>query len=504
MKKFLVAMGVAAFAFVGCGDDSSSSSGPDDESSSSEKVKSSSSEIAAPISSFNPDEYRTCDKKYEGKFLLHQYDLWYYNEKSREEVEKIVDEFYKCEKGKWSGPLDSAPENETGGDVIRVAPDDWECDAENEGVVKPWKFYVCSGARIWGYTPARYARCEQGDWVVCEAPSSSSSSALLSSSVTSESSSSVEDASSSSVKSESSSSVENPPSSSSVVSSSSISSSTNEFSSSSADVQSSSSEPVEISSSSDGEGTSSSSSTSEINCSALLEGETGWSWDVPKECRFNPDIDYGTMTDERDGKVYRTVTIGKQTWMAENLNYYDSTDLSVKKKSWCFGKKDNGDSSTCDVAGRLYTWAAAMDSAGVWSTNGKGCGYNRPCSSTAPVRGICPEGWHLPTSYEFDLLRIAVGGTSISGEVLKSTSGWDDYDGESGNGTDSFGFSALPAGYGNLNGYFDNDGKYAHFWTSTDFNIYNAYLLTFYYNLDETRSSYTETEVIFSVRCLKN
>ena len=200
-----------------------------------------------------------------------------------------------------------------------------------------------------------------------------------------------------------------------------------------------------------------------------------------------------------DGKVYRTVTIGKQAWMAENLNYYDSTDLSVKKKSWCFGKKDNGDSSTCDVAGRLYTWAAAMDSAGVWSTNGKGCGYNRPCSSTAPVRGICPEGWHLPTSYEFDLLRIAVG-TSTSGKELKSTSGWDDYDGESGNGTDSFGFSALPAGYGNINGYFDNDGKYAHFWTSTDFNIYNAYLLTFYYNLDETRSSYTETEVIFSVR----
>jgi len=210
------------------------------------------------------------------------------------------------------------------------------------------------------------------------------------------------------------------------------------------------------------------------------------------------------MTDERDGKVYRTVTIGKQTWMAENLNYYDSTDLSVKKKSWCYGKKDNGDSTTCDVTGRLYTWAAAMDSAGVWSTNGKGCGYNRPCSSADTVRGICPEGWHLPTSYEFDLLRIAVGGTSISGEVLKSTSGWDDYDGESGNGTDSFGFSALPAGYGNLNGYFDNDGKYANFWTSTDFNIYNAYLLYFSYNLDETRSSYTETEVIFSVRCLKN
>ena len=397
MKKFLVAMGVAAFAFVGCGDDSSSSSGPADddqlvESSSSVEEGSSSSEMAKSSS-------------------------------SKEEKET----------------------------------------KESSSSVKP------------------------------ESSENSSSSAATSSSSIEESSSSiVTPQSSSSSTSESSSSVDD-------VSSSSVS----ESSSSSADVQSSSSESVEISSSSDGEGTSSSSSTSEINCSALLEGETGWSWDVPKECRFNPDIDYGTMTDERDGKVYRTVTIGKQTWMAENLNYYDSTDLSVKKKSWCYGKKDNGDSTTCDVTGRLYTWAAAMDSAGVWSTNGKGCGYNRPCSSTDTVRGICPEGWHLPTSYEFDLLRIAVG-TSTSGKELKSTSGWDDYDGESGNGTDSFGFSALPAGYGNLNGYFDNDGKYANFWTSTDFNIYNAYLLYFSYNLDETRSSYTETEVIFSVRCLKN
>ena len=73
MKKFLVAMGVAAFAFVGCVDDSSYSSGPDDDSSSSEKAVSSSSKIAETSSSFNPDEYRTCDKKYEGKFLLYQY-----------------------------------------------------------------------------------------------------------------------------------------------------------------------------------------------------------------------------------------------------------------------------------------------------------------------------------------------------------------------------------------------------------------------------------------------
>ena len=156
---------------------------------------------------------------------------------------------------------------------------------------------------------------------------------------------------------------------------------------------------------------SSSSGEDKVNCSALLEGETGWNWNVPKECRFNPDIDYGSMTDSRDGKVYRTVTIGKQTWMAENLNYYDSTDLSVKKKSWCFGKKDNGDSTTCDVAGRLYSWAAAIDSVALYD-GGKGvdCGYRKACKLPEKVQGICPLGWHLPTKDEWETLFTEVGG----------------------------------------------------------------------------------------------
>lgn len=471
MKKIFAALGIVTFAVVGC-DDSSSASSNDDpgvESSSSEAVFSSSSLEQF----FVPSEYRTCDKKYEGKFLLHQYDLWYYNDKSREEVEKIVDEFYKCEKGKWSGPLDSAPGNETGGDVIRVAPDDWECDAENEGVVKPWKFYVCSGARIWGYTPARYARCEQGDWVVCEAPSSSSSSALLSSSVTSESSSSVNDASSSSVKSESSSSVENPQSS-------------------------SSKDPELVEGSSSSEvARESSSSVSEVSSSSLKD----FDWSLPKETYLNPAIEYDSFIDSRDGKVYRTVKIGEQTWMAENLNYYDDSDLSVKEKSWCYGKNDNGDSTTCDVAGRLYTWAAAIDSARLYADKSLVCGYGIACALPDTVYGICPSGWHLPNKAEWEALFSAVGGKSTAGTVLKSQMGWT----KNGNGTDAFGFSALPVGFRADNNQFYGDDEDAYFWSSTmKMDVRNTpYSMSVYY---DEKSAYMNFDMkfSFSVRCLKN
>ena len=134
------------------------------------------------------------------------------------------------------------------------------------------------------------------------------------------------------------------------------------------------------------------------------------------------------MLDDRDGQTYKTVKIGDQWWMAENLNY--KTD-----NSFCYKDK----SANCTKYGRHYAWAAAMDSVGTWSTNGKGCGYRMTCSPTYPVRGVCPEGWHLPDTTEWNTLFTAVGGSSIAGTKLKFMSGW--YN--SGNGTDDFGFSSL-------------------------------------------------------------
>ena len=322
---------------------------------------------------------------------------------------------------------------------------------------------------------------------------SSSSSVTLqsSSSVRSSSSAPVEDLSSSSEKSKSSSS-KNEDSSSSVKSESSSSDENlQSSSSSSADVQSSSSEPE----------SSSSSSEDKVNCSALLEGETGWSWDVPKECRFNPDIDYGTMTDSRDGKVYRTVKIGDQVWMAENLNFDPGQGGSGEDKydwSWCY---DN-EPKKCDVAGRLYTWAAAIDSVKLATDtkNPQDCGDGKKCALPDTVYGICPPGWHLPSKAEFGTLLTVMGGQSTASNVLKSQSGW----AESKNGTDAFGFSALPVGgWAPLYGFY-LAGNGAYFWSATGFDADYAEHLGIDYDKENTFLDFAYKHGGSSVRCMKN
>lgn len=124
------------------------------------------------------------------------------------------------------------------------------------------------------------------------------------------------------------------------------------------------------------------------------------------------DTDGNCFKDERDGQTYRTVIIGTQTWMAENLNYaytgvpYKYENDASDSISWCYGN----DPAYCAKYGRLYTWAAAMDSVGAWTENSKGCGYGKACSPTYPVQGVCPSGWHLPTEEEFRTLFTTVGG----------------------------------------------------------------------------------------------
>jgi uncharacterized protein (TIGR02145 family) len=175
--------------------------------------------------------------------------------------------------------------------------------------------------------------------------------------------------------------------------------------------------------------------------------------------------EYGKLKDDRDGQTYRTVKIGNQWWMAENLNYaYLQPTKTLDSSSFCY---DN-DPENCKQYGRLYLFSAAMDSAGLFSSDAEGCGNGAECpfdhivpkiykgySDTAsslepPIRGVCPEGWHVPTVDEFVILFESVGGQEEEyweNVDLRSTSGWREIPGEdTANVTDSFGFSAYPAG----------------------------------------------------------
>lgn len=169
-----------------------------------------------------------------------------------------------------------------------------------------------------------------------------------------------------------------------------------------------------------------------------------------------------SITDSRDGKTYMIVPIGTQIWMAQNLNY-DSMD------SYCYD--DN--ISNCAKYGRLYMWTAAIN--------------------------VCPEGWHLPSQMEWNILFSAVGGSSVAGKMLKSIGDW-----RNENGNDSFSFSALPAGERGSGGGYDLMNSSAYYWSSSERDNEFAYAmnLNYYYDsafLDELGKNYA-----FSVRCLKD
>ena len=228
---------------------------------------------------------------------------------------------------------------------------------------------------------------------------------------------------------------------------------------------------------------------------------------TPKSNSSETSVSTGSLTDDRDGQTYKTIKIGDQWWMAENLNYaytgvpYNYRVYTSDSTSWCY---DN-DPANCTKYGRLYTWAAAMDSVETWKKNGKGCGYGKTCSPTYPVRGVCPTGWHLPAKAEFEILFTAVGGRLTAGEMLKATSGWD----SNCNGTDAFGFSVLPVGHRSYDGRYRGRGRYAYFWSSTEEDSDSAYLMYLDYsyidNYGDSADMFNRVKYSgISVRCVKD
>jgi len=215
---------------------------------------------------------------------------------------------------------------------------------------------------------------------------------------------------------------------------------------------------------------------------------------APCKTETEDNCEYGTLTDERDGQTYKTVKIGDQVWMAENLNI-------AAPNSYCY----HDSAEYCSKYGRLYNWAGAMDAEGKWSTNSVNCRYTGECSPTYPVRGACPEGWHLPDSTEWGKLLTAVGGLDVAAKMLKSTSGWQDCEEENCNGTDAYGFSALPAGYmdryGSAFTYYE--GVSTGFYTSTQVDKNDAYRVYLYRNNVVNFTSDIKADG-FSVRCVKD
>lgn len=205
-----------------------------------------------------------------------------------------------------------------------------------------------------------------------------------------------------------------------------------------------------------------------------------------------------TLMDLRDNKTYKTVTIGSQIWLAENLNF-EYNVRTEDQEAVCFCYRNSVDS--CAKYGRLYTWSAAMDSAAVFSTTGKGCGVEGSCNAAKIVRGICPEGWHLPAKAEWDSLFAKVGGAKVAGASLKSTSGWSN----NGNGSDTLGFAVLPAGFfNNEEEYFTSAGRRAAFWTSTEYESYESFSVNFYNNRADVSAYNSDKGLGFSIRCVKD
>ena len=212
----------------------------------------------------------------------------------------------------------------------------------------------------------------------------------------------------------------------------------------------------------------------------------------------------GTFLDRRGyWLTYKAVQIGNQIWMAENLNarYYGGTK-DLDSSSYCYG--DDGamlrGENNCSKYGRLYLWSAAMDSSGMMGGTPNNCGSGAKCTVTRPVRGVCPEGWHLPDTTEWNILFKAVGGRETAAMFLKSRTEW----GRNGNGTDAYSFSALPAASKNEEGLYIGYGNSAYFWTSTDVDSNNAYYVNLEsYSKEAFQASYLKN-VAFSVRCVKD
>ena len=212
--------------------------------------------------------------------------------------------------------------------------------------------------------------------------------------------------------------------------------------------------------------------------------------------KFNQDIDYGSFTDTRGGirRIYRTVKIDNVIWMAENLNYAGEYGDVV---GVCY--RNSPDS--CDKYGRLYSWPEAMSISSEYDNT-------LLDGDDADYQGICPDGWRLPGDSDWDNLAVFVSGDedyNLPGSILKSQTGWESSTtGSSSNGTDKYGFSAIPGGTKSGSNFYYAGGN-SYWWSATEFNASSA----LYWNLQHDYKQLNNNAgsgskgVQMSVRCVQ-
>ncbi len=200
---------------------------------------------------------------------------------------------------------------------------------------------------------------------------------------------------------------------------------------------------------------------------------------------FNSKAQFtGSGLKDIEGNTYKTILLGKQEWMMDNLkvtkyrngqpipHIQDSIVWNAwKNGAYVFYKNDT-------KHGILYNWMAVNDS-----------------------RGVCPTGWHVPSGFEWDTLSKFLGGDEVAGGKMKAKLHWET---PNTSATNESGFHALPKGLYGVNGSFNNIGKNAYWWSSSEHGVSSAWGREIGFNESALFAGHGDKRDGLSVRCIKD
>lgn len=250
-----------------------------------------------------------------------------------------------------------------------------------------------------------------------------------------------------------------------------------------------------VSSSSAYSSSSRSSSSAKISSSSVASSSS-----APNACTNLTWNATSQICDARDGSIYGIVTIGTQTWMKENLRYLPSvsgpTQYSVNVARYYVYGNSSTDTAVAKATANYSQYGVL---------------YNRPAAFLGtfigvtvptPLQGVCPTGWHLPSLTEWETLATSLGGMSVAGAKLRSSTGWS----SSSNyvaGTDEVGFAGLAGGFYSQKQFWSL-GANGGWWSTTEFDQFNTYVPSLYADEEALLPQYVYDDYANSVRCVKN